>query len=72
MASISDKMAQIVMAESHLWMSQGIQSGELLFKLLINKAIIDNKQTTEKLRNMWENMPSKMGDLGSDINEFVL
>ena len=38
----------------------------------MNKAIIDNKQTTEKLRGMWENMPSKMGDLGSDIDKFVL
>ena len=38
----------------------------------MNKAIIDNKQTTEKLRGMWENMPAKMGDLGSDIDKFVL
>ena len=60
------------MAECHLWTSQGIQSGELLFKFLMNKAIIDNKQTTEKLRGMWENMPAKMGDLGSDIDKFVL
>ena len=72
LASISAKTAQIVMAESHLWMSQGTQSGKFLFKLLMNNAIIDNKHTTEKLRNMWENMPSKMSDLGSNIEDFVL
>ena len=38
----------------------------------MNKAIIDNKQTTEKLRGMYENMHSKMGDLKSDIDTFVL
>ena len=43
-----------------------------MFKFLTKKAIIDNKQTTEKLRGMWENMPAKMGDLGSDIEKFVL
>ena len=72
MASLSTGTAEIAMAESHLWTSQDIQSGELLFKFLMNKAIIDNKQTTEKLRGMWENMPAKMGDLSSDIDKFVL
>ena len=40
--------------------------------MLMNKAIIDNKQTTEKLRGMYENMPAKMGDLKRDIDKFVL
>jgi hypothetical protein len=71
-ASLAPDTAEIAMSESHLFTSQGIQSGELLFKFLMNKAIIDNKQTTEKLRGQWENMPSKMGDLKSDIDKFVL
>lgn len=72
MALLSPGTAEIAMSESHLFTSQGIQSGELLFKFLMNKAIIDNKQTTEKLKGMWDNMPSKMGDLKSDIDKFVL
>ena len=46
--------------------------GELLFKVLFNKAIIDNKQTTRKLQDLLNNCLSKMGYLESNIESFIL
>ena len=47
-----------------------MKCGENLFKLFMNKSIIDNKQTTVKLQGKWDKFPSKMGDLDSNIDDY--
>ena len=71
LASIYPETYEIVLVDQHLWKAQDMACGEKLFKLLMNKAIIDNKQTTRKLQDQWENYPAKMGDLDSNIDKFI-
>ena len=50
--SIYPEASQIVLDEQHLWKSLSIACGENIFKVLMNKAIIDNKQSTRKLATL--------------------
>ena len=50
----------------------GMVYGELVFKGLMNKAIVDNKQTTRYLQDQYENLPSYMITCDSDIANFIL
>ena len=70
--SIYPETSKIILAEQHLWKAQIMASSKKLFKLLTNKAIIDNKQTTRKLQDHFDNCSSKMGDLDSNIHTFIL
>ena len=49
-----------------------MQYCKAMCKLLMNKAIIDNKQTPTKLQSQSDNYPSNIGDLDSNIEEFIL
>ena len=40
--------------------------------MLTNKSIIDNKQTTRKLQDQYDNCASKMGKLDSNIDKLIL
>ena len=46
--------------------------GKKLFKMSMNKAIIDNMQMTRKFQDQWDNYPAKMGDLDSNIDKLIL
>jgi hypothetical protein len=46
--------------------------GELVFKGLMNKTIVDNKQTTRYLQDEFDNMPSNITSCKSKIPEFTL
>ena len=46
--------------------------GELVFKRLMNKAIVDNKQTTMYLQDQYDNLPSYVTTCNSDIAKFIL
>ena len=50
----------------------GMVYGELVFKGLMNKAIVDNKKTTRYLQDQYENLPSYMTTCDSDIAKFIL
>ena len=49
----------------------GMVYGELFFKGLVNKAIVDNKQTTKYLQDQDENLPLYMTTCDSDIAKFI-
>jgi hypothetical protein len=46
--------------------------GELVFKALMNKAIVDNKQTTRHLQDQYDALPQYMTTCDSDIAKFIL
>ena len=46
--------------------------GELFFKGLTNKAIVDNKHKTRYLQYQYDNLPSYMTTCDSDIAKFIL
>ena len=46
--------------------------GELVFKVLMNKYIFDNKQTTWYSLDQYENLPLYMNTCDSDIVKFIL
>ena len=46
--------------------------GELVFNGLMNKDIVDNKQTTWYLQDQYKNIPSYMTTCDSDIAKFIL
>ena len=50
----------------------GMVYGELVFKGLMNKAIVDNNQTTRYLQDQYDNLPSYMTTCDSDIAKFIL
>ena len=50
----------------------GMVYGELVFKGLMNKVIVDNKQTTRYVQDQYENLPSYMTTCDSDIATFIL
>ena len=50
----------------------GMVYGELVFKGLMNKAIVDNKQTTRYVQDQYENLPSYMTTCDSGIATFIL
>ena len=50
----------------------GMVYGELVFKGLMNKAIMDKKQTTRYLQDQYENLPSYITTCDSDIAKFIL
>ena len=50
----------------------GMVYGELVFKGLMNKAIMDNKQTTRYVQDQYENLPPYMTTCDSDIATFIL
>ena len=45
--------------------------GKLVFKGLMNKAIVNNKQTTRYLQNQYDNLMSYMTTCDSDITNFI-
>ena len=50
----------------------GMVYGELVFKGMMNKAILDNKQTTRYLQDQYYNLPSYMTTCDFDIAKFIL
>ena len=46
--------------------------GELVFKGLINKTIVDNKKPTRYLQDDFDDMPSNMTSCDSNIPKFIL
>ena len=50
----------------------GMVYGELVFKGLMNKAIVDNNQTTRYLQDQYDNLLSYMTTCDSDISKFIL
>ena len=46
--------------------------GELVFKALMNKAVIDNKKTTRHLQDRYDSLPQFMTSCDSIIPEFIL
>ena len=46
--------------------------GELVFKGLMNKAIVENKHKTIYLQDQYDNLPSYMTTCDSDVAKFVL
>ena len=50
----------------------GMVYGELVFKGIMNKEIVGNKQTTCYLQDQYGNLPSYMTTCDSDISKFIL
>ena len=50
----------------------GMVYGNLVFRGLMNKATVDNKQTTRYLQDQYDNLPSYMTTCDSDISKFIL
>ena len=50
----------------------GMVYGELVFKRLMNKAIVDNKHTSKYLQDQYDNLLSYMTTCDSDIAKFIL
>ena len=46
--------------------------GKLFFKGMMNKAIVDNKQTTRYLLYQYDNLPLYMTTCDSEIEKFIL
>ena len=46
--------------------------GELVFKVLMNKAIVNNKHTTRYLQDNYNNLTSYMNTCNYDIAKFIL
>ena len=69
---ICPEMSQVVLSEHHLWKSQSITCGEKLFKALMNKAIIDNKQMTRKLQDQYDDCAANMGEFDPNIDKLLL
>ena len=59
-----------ILAERNQYHINGIPSGPLLFKLLMQKAIINTWATTSLMRENLSNLDSYMTNVKSDVEEF--
>ena len=72
MASVTPNTHAELMATYEDYKINGEICGELVFKGLMNKTIVDNKQTTRYLQDEFDNLPSNMTSCDSNIPEFIL
>jgi len=72
LASLKKGTQADLLANKQEWSIDGETYGPLLFKAIINKAIVDNHQTTSFLEDRLEGMSAFMIECDSDINRFHL
>ena len=72
MQSVADNTEAELLSTLHEYEIEGKEYGELIFKALMQKTLIDNQQTTRHLRDQYDQFPQYMMQVESDIPKFIL
>lgn len=68
--SLSPEAERKILAERDSYHINGVPSGPFLFKLQMQKAIIDTRATSSLMKESMSNLDSYMSTVKSDIEEF--